>query len=380
MLNKNDPLIGVVQEVMKRNQAERDAVKVVNEKFGIQDRKVLPHERQHEWETVYKTVLSESIDPSKYSKKQTQLAAVAGNKKKIDAPDLAAARKGGASHIDEEQIDELSRATLKSYIKKNSHANEKERVEKIMDMPVGDERTAAAEKEAKRREGRRKAYQRVRTGTMTVRPQTKKYGLKEDAVDNVGKGENEGGSAVTVVKKPAKTVPNPTSVTPDQQKNLTNTIKKIMKEEVLPGRKINGAGRTDGNTFTRPSTAAVKRVQPGQPGSVPPAAVKRVQPGQPGSVPPKKVTPTGNPNMAGSGSNVGSAPKPTARPAAPKPIARPAAPNTAARPKAAAPKVTPVRKAAPTAPAKRKMSPLQQQMARSKTGRDSGVGPNGRFK
>ena len=62
MLNKNDPLIGVVQEVMNRNHAEREAVKVVNEKFGIQDRKVLPHERQHEWEEVYQTVLSEGLE------------------------------------------------------------------------------------------------------------------------------------------------------------------------------------------------------------------------------------------------------------------------------------------------------------------------------
>ena len=45
MLNKNDPLIGAVQEVMKRNQAEREAAKLVNEKFGVTDRKAMPHER-----------------------------------------------------------------------------------------------------------------------------------------------------------------------------------------------------------------------------------------------------------------------------------------------------------------------------------------------
>ena len=50
---------------------------------------------------------------------------------------------------------------------------------------------------------------------------------------------------------------------------------------------------------------AVKRVQPGQPGSVA-GAVKRVQPGQPGAVA-KAATPTGNPNMAGSGGNVAAA-------------------------------------------------------------------------
>jgi len=61
MLNKNDPLIGAVQEVMKRNQAERDAVNLVNEKFGVTDRKALPHEQQSAWDAAYKQVLSEGI-------------------------------------------------------------------------------------------------------------------------------------------------------------------------------------------------------------------------------------------------------------------------------------------------------------------------------
>jgi hypothetical protein len=62
MLNKNDPLIGVVQEVMKKNQAERDATKLVNEKFGVTDRKALPHEKQGEWDAVYKSVLTEGVE------------------------------------------------------------------------------------------------------------------------------------------------------------------------------------------------------------------------------------------------------------------------------------------------------------------------------
>ncbi len=62
MLNKNDPLISAVQEVMKRNQTEREAANLVNEKFGITDRKALPHERQHEWDSAYKTVLTEGVE------------------------------------------------------------------------------------------------------------------------------------------------------------------------------------------------------------------------------------------------------------------------------------------------------------------------------
>jgi len=72
MLNKNDPLIGVVQEVMKKNQAERDAAKLVNEKFGITDRKALPHERQGEWDAAYKSVLTEGINVPDVSYKKTE--------------------------------------------------------------------------------------------------------------------------------------------------------------------------------------------------------------------------------------------------------------------------------------------------------------------
>lgn len=130
MLNKNDPLIGAVQEVMKKNQAERDAVKAVNEKFGVVDRRALPREQQANWDAAYKKVISEGVEVlnEELSPKQKQLAAIAGNKKKIDAPDLAAARAGKAKHIDEEQIDETSKEKAQRYIsgaKKdiNKHAN-----------------------------------------------------------------------------------------------------------------------------------------------------------------------------------------------------------------------------------------------------------------
>jgi LysM repeat protein len=62
MLNKKDPLIDAIKQVMQNNQADRDAVKAVNEKFGIQDRRVLPHERQGEWDAAYKTVLTEGVE------------------------------------------------------------------------------------------------------------------------------------------------------------------------------------------------------------------------------------------------------------------------------------------------------------------------------
>jgi hypothetical protein len=61
MLNNKDPLIAAVQKVMQDSYAERNAVKVVNEKFGVVDRRVLPHERQGEWDAAYKAVLTEGV-------------------------------------------------------------------------------------------------------------------------------------------------------------------------------------------------------------------------------------------------------------------------------------------------------------------------------
>ena len=74
MLNKNDPLIGAVQQVMQRNQAEREAALAVNEKFGIADRKALPHERQHEWDAAYKKVLTEGVEALKSPTAKTNTA------------------------------------------------------------------------------------------------------------------------------------------------------------------------------------------------------------------------------------------------------------------------------------------------------------------
>lgn len=88
MLNKNDPLIGAVQEVMKQNQAHRDAINAVNEKFGVQDRRALPHEKQGEWDNEYKKTISEGLHTLKEEAKP---------------------------------LDELSKGKLGSYIKAASH-------------------------------------------------------------------------------------------------------------------------------------------------------------------------------------------------------------------------------------------------------------------
>lgn len=70
MFNKNDPIAASVKQVMEQNARERAAAAAVNEKFGIVDRKALPHERQGEWDAAYKATLSEELK---------------GNQHKIDA-------------------------------------------------------------------------------------------------------------------------------------------------------------------------------------------------------------------------------------------------------------------------------------------------------
>jgi hypothetical protein len=57
-----DPLVDSVKKVMEQNARERQATAAVNEKFGIQDRKALPHERQGEWDAAFKSVLSEGVE------------------------------------------------------------------------------------------------------------------------------------------------------------------------------------------------------------------------------------------------------------------------------------------------------------------------------
>lgn len=89
MINKNDPLIAAVQKVMQSNQAERDAVASVNEKFGVTDRRALPRERQHEWDSAYKTVLSEGVEGSiPKTPKERELAKAHGDPEKITHGDV----------------------------------------------------------------------------------------------------------------------------------------------------------------------------------------------------------------------------------------------------------------------------------------------------
>ena len=112
MLNKKDPLIDAIQQVMQSNQADRDAVKAVNEKFGIQDRRVLPRERQGEWDAAYQTVLSEGVEAldEKVNMTKKQFANLDG-KPGFTGADLAHARAG--THKKKAAAGELEEAEKK---------------------------------------------------------------------------------------------------------------------------------------------------------------------------------------------------------------------------------------------------------------------------
>ena len=114
MLNKNDPLISAVQKVMQTNQAEREAVKSVNEKFGVTDRKALPYSRQSEWDNAYKQIISEGSDPyaeNEGSGAVTSTAPKPVPKPKPKAQDPYGENEGSGSVTtvkEEEELDEVA--------------------------------------------------------------------------------------------------------------------------------------------------------------------------------------------------------------------------------------------------------------------------------
>lgn len=116
MLNKNDPLIGAVQEVMKRNQTERNATKLVNEKFGITDRRALPHERQHEWDSAYKSVLNEGLHPN-----QQKLDVHEPEKDELTKHDFKMLRAKKKKTMEEENLQEKATEGQKAKIAKVMH-------------------------------------------------------------------------------------------------------------------------------------------------------------------------------------------------------------------------------------------------------------------
>ena len=343
MLNKNDPLIGAVQEVMKKNQAERDAVRLVNEIFGVTDRKALPHERQGEWDAAYKQVLSEGLHPN-----QQKLDVHEPEKDKLTKHDFKMLRakkkpmeEENAPKTDPYAEGQASSISTVSQPKKEvTPADQSALKKKIMSI-----------KEANLEE---KAVSKA---------QRRFFGLVSAIKDRRAKGSPEAMRTAkempaSEIRKFAKTkekdLPEKISEADDSASSMPQ-VKHQTQYGTRPSRTIGGGGRTDGSTYTQgrttpkpigtgtapaggppPSgTAAPRNVTSTGNPNVAGSNQKKVVPtgnpnmagsgGNVGASAPKKITPTGNPNMAGSGGNVGaSAPKPAVA-AAPKTAARPAA-------------------------------------------------------
>ena len=91
-LTKKDPLVQAVMEARKEGDFRRQAEALVNEQFGVYSRKAVIRENLAAYDAALESTyndLKEGLSP-----KQEKMASLAGNKKKIDAPDLAALRSG----------------------------------------------------------------------------------------------------------------------------------------------------------------------------------------------------------------------------------------------------------------------------------------------
>jgi hypothetical protein len=162
MFNKNDPLINSVKLVMEKNELERSVEKALNEAMGIVSMGALPHEKHAMYKELYKDILAEATFESNLQelsreklnqyrwkamddvddlRRKTVVGGTRAEKdaayakidkkidKRFDGIDLAKkkiqlrANVNGTGKLpmnETEQLDELSKKTLGSYIKKAS--------------------------------------------------------------------------------------------------------------------------------------------------------------------------------------------------------------------------------------------------------------------
>jgi hypothetical protein len=234
MLNKNDPLIGAVQEVMKRNQFEREAAKLVNEKFGVTDRKAMPHERLGEWDAAYKTVLTEGVEALDEAKIDHP------NKKKLDV----AEPYGELTSDDFKKLRAMKEATfpgapsVKMPMKTSKH-------EKMYNDHHRELKSLADSGKINTPEGKKQAsglIDRIQGLVDKHLPgspvPSKKIWLGEEGDPSKAiRGDVvTGGSSVTTVKS----TPKPTSIKPSDQAALKKKILSI-KEENLEEKAVSKA-------------------------------------------------------------------------------------------------------------------------------------------
>ena len=220
MFDKNDPLIDAVKKVMQTNAAEREAEKSVNEKFGIQDRKALPHEYMGEWNAEYKSVLSEGIEALDEAKGKRPLPGVnspaASKIRDIAGPGLVQhAEPWHESHKDHNIFTHSNESDSVRKFRAFKVHQQTGKVSEIKNYVHGMGEEALDEADKDKFAGARNMPYIVKKGVknppLTPMPNATKppkdkfangVNLEEGGVDTVGKGENEGGSAVTYIKRP----------------------------------------------------------------------------------------------------------------------------------------------------------------------------------
>jgi hypothetical protein len=170
---KNDPLADSVKKVMMENEVRRQVEASLNEELGIDSRKALPHEYQSHYDAMLADRINEALSEGAEGSipktpKERELAAKHGNPNRITKGDVLKARgvmgedqvntagksnaepKTNASapqktttlppykdkasginlggmtvakkNMNEEQLDELKKSTLRSYIRKSREA------------------------------------------------------------------------------------------------------------------------------------------------------------------------------------------------------------------------------------------------------------------
>ena len=145
---KKDPLVDAVSKVMQENQLRRDIEKQFQEEIGIQAKRELPFQQHADYDRVLAERTAVALNEGAMKKEElvgNQHKIDANKNNKVDAQDfkILKAKKGQmeeesesaekkmekgedskeASSMEEEaeQIDELSKKTLGSYVKKASH-------------------------------------------------------------------------------------------------------------------------------------------------------------------------------------------------------------------------------------------------------------------
>ena len=143
---KRDPLVDAVAKVMQENQLRRDVEKKVQEEMGIQAKRQLPFQKHADYDRVLAERTAVALNEGAMKKEElvgNQHKIDANKNNKVDAQDfkILKAKKGQmeeenesaekkmekgeeskeASSMEEEALDELSKKTLGSYVKKASH-------------------------------------------------------------------------------------------------------------------------------------------------------------------------------------------------------------------------------------------------------------------